>query len=80
MKLYTVTHGGRTFPALETSPGMLTALPYETMNALLTDEPGRRAQRLAEAAGRNGEIPLSGCRVLAPIPSPRQDVICLGMN
>ena len=80
MKLYTVTRGGRTFPALETSPGMLTALPYETMNALLTDEPVRRTQILAEAADRKGDIPLSGCRVLAPIPTPRQDVICLGMN
>ena len=78
MKLYTVTCGNRTFPALETSPGLLAALPYETMNDLLTDDPVRRETVLAETAG--GDIPLSGCRILAPIPSPRQDVICLGMN
>jgi 2-keto-4-pentenoate hydratase/2-oxohepta-3-ene-1,7-dioic acid hydratase in catechol pathway len=80
MKLYTVLYEGRTFPAAETSPGMLTPLPYETMNDLLTDDPARRTRLLEEAAGKAGDVPLSGCKVLAPIPSPRQDVICLGMN
>lgn len=80
MKLYTVRYGGRRFPALETAPGLLAALPYETMNDLLTDDPDRRGRILAETAGKAGDIPLSECRVLAPIPSPRQDVICLGMN
>ena len=37
MKLYTVTYQDQTFPALETRPGVLVRLPYETMNALLTD-------------------------------------------
>ena len=78
MKLYTVNYQGRTFPAAETAPGMLAPLPYETLNALLTDAPARRDRVLAGTG--EGTVPLAECRVLAPIPSPRQDVICLGMN
>jgi len=78
MKLYTVEHQGTTFPALETAPGLLAPLPYETMNALLTDDPARRDEVLAQTG--EGTVPLTSCRVLAPIPAPRQDVICLGMN
>ncbi len=80
MKLYTVTHNSQTFPALETRPGFLVRLPYETMNALLTDDPARRDEALTAASDSGDAIPLADCRVLAPIPSPRQDVICLGMN
>ena len=78
MKLYTVTYAGETFPAAETAPGTLARLPYGTMNDLLTDDPARRDGVLAGL--EEGTIPLSACKVLAPIPSPRQDVICLGMN
>ena len=80
MKLYTVTCQNETFPALETQPGVLARLPYETMNALLTDDPARRDEVLSSASNSGDTIPLSGCKVLAPIPTPRQDVICLGMN
>ncbi len=77
MKLYTVEVEGRTLVVRETAPGRGTVLPYESMNRLLTDDPDRRAERL-QAAGE--ELSLASCRILAPIPSPRQDVICLGMN
>ena len=80
MKLYTVTYDSQTFPALETQPGVLVRLPYETMNALLTDDPAHRDETLSAASDSGDGIPLADCRVLAPIPSPRQDVICLGMN
>lgn len=33
-----------------------------------------------EAPARGDELPLADVRLLAPIPEPRQDVICLGMN
>ncbi len=78
MKLYTVTYQGKTFPAAETAPGMVAALPYESMNRLLTDDPVRRERIFAQT--KEGDIPLSSCRILAPIPVPRQDLICLGMN
>ncbi len=80
MKLYTVTYQDRPCPAMETRPGVLVRLPYETMNALLTDAPAHRDEILAQASKAGEGIPLSDCKVLAPIPSPRQDVICLGMN
>ena len=34
----------------------------------------------AAAAERGGAVPLSDVELLAPIPRPRQDVVCLGMN
>ena len=80
MKLYTVIFQSQTFPAMETKPGVLVRLPYDTMNALLTDDPAHRDETLSAASKSGDTIPLSDCRVLAPIPSPRQDVICLGMN
>ena len=78
MKLYTVERDGRILVIRETAPGRGAILPYESMNQLLTDAPDRRAERLNGAV--SSEISLADCRILAPIPSPRQDVICLGMN
>ena len=76
MKLYTIAWQNRPLVCLENRPGRLTPLPYETMNHLLADRPG-----VLEKAGKgSGEFALAEVQVLAPIPHPRQDVICLGMN
>ena len=80
MKLYTVTHQGKTLVCQEGAGGTLIPLPYETMNQLLRDDPDHRAQVLAQGASAPGELSLDQVRVLAPIPEPMQDVICLGMN
>ena len=80
MKLYTVSWQNRPLVCLESQPGWLTPLPYETMNHLLMDAPDHRDQVLARAAKGRGEFSLGDVTVLAPIPHPRQDVICLGMN
>lgn len=80
MKLYTVAHQGKTLVCLEGTKGTLIPLPYETMNQLLRDDPDHRAQVLAQSASVPGELSLDQVRVLAPIPEPMQDVICLGMN
>ena len=80
MKLYTVAHQGKTLVCLEGAGGTLIPLPYETMNQLLRDDPDHRAQVLAQGASAPGELSLDQVRVLAPIPEPMQDVICLGMN
>lgn len=80
MKLYTVSWQNRPLVCLESQPGWLTPLPYETMNHLLTDDPGHRDQILARGAKSRGEIPLGEVTVLAPLPRPGQDILCLGMN
>ena len=52
-------------------------LPYPDMQSII--EAPREA--LTAAAGTSiGSIPLSEVTLLAPIPHPRQDVICLGIN
>lgn len=78
MKLYTVADEKRTLVCRETVPGTLQVLPYATMNDLLTDDPAHRETILSRQAGET--LALAEVRVLAPIPAPRQDVICLGMN
>lgn len=78
MKLYTVADEKRTLVCRETAHGTLQVLPYATMNDLLTDDPAHRETILARQAGET--LALAEVRVLAPIPAPRQDVICLGMN
>lgn len=82
MKLYTVKIEGRERVCVEsvTSPGYLASLPYESMNDLLTDSPAHREKILAEAAARPSALSIESVTVLAPIPRPMQDVICLGMN
>ena len=59
--------------------GVLTAdetavhpLPYDDMTALIEDQ--------LSAAAAAVSLPISVVQVLAPIPRPRQDVICLGIN
>lgn len=80
MRVYTVKWAGRTLVCLEGAAGKLIPLPYETMNHLLQEDPARRAQALEQAWGEGGGLALEEVQVLAPIPQPRQDVICLGMN
>ena len=80
MRLYTVKELGKEWVCLEGSQGRLVKLPYGDMNELLCDAPERREEILAVAAGKEGELDLAAVEVLAPVPRPRQDVICLGMN
>ena len=80
MKLYTVEHQEKVLVCLETSGGKLTVLPYETMHDLLADEASHRQGILEAALGQAGTLSLEEVAILAPIPNPRQDVICLGMN
>ncbi|MGM9579115.1 MAG: fumarylacetoacetate hydrolase family protein [Evtepia sp.] len=80
MKLYTVVHQGKPLVCLEGAGGTLIPLPYETMNQLLRDDPDHRAQVLTQGASAPGDLSLDQVRVMAPIPEPMQDVICLGMN
>lgn len=80
MKLYTVEHQGETLVCLEIAKGVLARLPYATMNDLLREDELDRCEVLAEAMESSDLLDLRDVRVLAPIPEPMQDVICLGMN
>lgn len=80
MKLYTVEQENRVLVCVETADGKLKVLPYAAMNDLLLDDPARRTEVLSAAHAAEGELTLEQVKVLAPIPAPRQDVICLGMN
>lgn len=80
MKLVTYRHDGRE------RTGVLTAdetairpLPYADMNTLI--ETATLAELLSAAQAAEGaSVPLSQVSLCAPIPRPRQDVICLGIN
>jgi len=73
MKLITCLHGGKERVGILTENGV-SFLPYPDMNTLI--ETASPAQLKSE-----GEtVPLTDVTLLAPIPRPRQDVICLGMN
>lgn len=80
MKLYTVVWRDQEVVCVENPSGRLTILPYRSMNDLLTDDPESRKRVLEGGYACAGTISWEEVRVLAPIPRPRQDVICLGMN
>lgn len=64
-------------------PLSLLELPYKTMNELIRNISVNELRLLAAskmAEGTDGTIPADSVRLLAPIPTPMQDVICLGIN
>ena len=78
MKLVTYVFNGQERPGVLTADGAaVLPLPYSDMQAVI-EAP---AEALRVAAVQAGEpLPLSSVTLLAPIPRPRQDVICLGIN
>lgn len=78
MKLVTYIHDNREAVGLLTPDGTaVRPLPFVNMNALI-EAPRVQLEEAAQAAGET--LPLSAVTLLAPIPRPRQDVICLGIN
>lgn len=90
MKLYTISNGGREEVALQCSDGRLypvtaLGLPYRDMNHLIENVTETEFLRLQELSR---SIPLTESaafaqkevRICSPIPVPRQDIICLGVN
>lgn len=56
-------------------------LPFADMNALIDSASLSQLRTLAAQAEEAGAvIPMDQVTLLAPIPRPRQDVLCLGMN
>lgn len=72
---------GVLLPAGETiCPAAELGFRARTMNDFIRELDGEKLAALpALAAGRTG-VPLSAARLLAPIPDPERDVICLGLN
>ena len=77
MKLVTFLHAGQERTgALTADETAVHVLPYADMDSLI-----RADRKDLDAAVQAAEIlPLSEVTLLAPIPRPHQDVICLGIN
>ena len=77
MKLVTFLHAGQERTgALTADETAVHVLPYADMDSLIRTE-----RKELDAAVQAAEtLPLSEVTLLSPIPRPRQDVICLGIN
>lgn len=78
MKLISFLHGGQEcVGVLSGDESAVRPLPFTDMNTLI-EAPRAQLSAALDAAGE--ALPLSAVELLAPIPRPRQDVICLGIN
>ena len=75
MKLITFVHLGKTMVGAITDR-YIYPLPYSSMNELILS--GSNIEKLVAMAGN--PIAIQESKILAPIPHPRQDIICLGIN
>ena len=78
MKLVTYLYDGKEAVGVLSEDGSaVRPLPFADMNTLIE---APREHLLAAAEAAKDALPLSAVTLLAPIPRPRQDIICLGMN
>ncbi len=75
MKLVTFVHLNKTRVGAITDK-YIYPLPFSSMNDLIIS--GSYIERLVAMAGN--PIAIQEAEILAPIPEPRQDIICLGIN
>lgn len=81
MKLVTYRLSGAEHVGALTADGKgVLPLPAADMNTLIETMTLADLRSAAAAAERGGAVPLSDVELLAPIPRPRQDILCLGMN
>lgn len=81
MKLVTYRLSGAEHVGALTADGKgVLPLPAADMNTLIETMTPADLRSAAAAAERGGAVPLSDVELLAPIPRPRQDILCLGMN
>ena len=78
MKLVTYFYDGKEAVGVLGGDGAaVRPLPFPDMNTIIE---APRAQLFSAVKNANDSLPLSAVTLLAPIPRPRQDVICLGIN
>lgn len=82
MKLVTYLHNEHTCVGALTQDGKsVLPLPYSDMNTLIETVSHDQLLSAVSAAESGGaSVPLADVTLCAPIPRPRQDLICLGMN
>lgn len=88
MKLFTCSYKGEELVCILSAdekcaiPVRAIGLPYRDMTELIeyaTDEILELMRRHTET-GRPHAVPVTEVKMLAPIPHPRQDVVCMGLN
>ena len=81
MKLITYRQNGAEHVGALTADGSgVLPLPVPDMNTLIETMTLTDLRSAVAAAERGSALALSDVELLAPIPRPRQDVLCLGMN
>ena len=81
MKLITYRqNGAEHVGALTADGGGVLPLPVPDMNTLIETMTLTDLRSAVAAAERGSALALSDVELLAPIPRPRQDVLCLGMD
>ena len=81
MKLITYRQNGAEHVGALTEDGTgVLPLPVPDMNTLIETMTLTELRSAVAAAERGSALALSDVELLAPIPRPRQDVLCLGMN
>ena len=81
MKLITYRQNGAEHVGALTEDGTgVLPLPVPDMNTLIETMTFEGLRSAVAAAERGSALVLSDVELLAPIPRPRQDVLCLGMN
>ncbi len=78
MKLITFVHNGKQSAGVVGKDGSIVPLPYCSVDDMLWD-PGWR-ETVQKAAESPNTLARQEVKLLAPIPVPRQDLICLGIN
>ena len=82
MKLVTYLQDDRQLVGVLSADGAsIFPLPYPDMNTLIETASSAELLAASQTAEQSGvSVPLSNVSLCAPIPRPRQDVICLGIN
>ena len=81
MKLVTYRFENTQRVGVLTQDETVLPLDYPDMNTLIETASPADLRSAASAAARAGvRVPLAEVELLAPIPRPRQDILCLGMN
>lgn len=87
MRLVTVEHGGRAWLGVQQEDLVFlpalhdAALPASMLDLIEGGEAALRAVRAAfEAAPAEAFVPADRTELMAPIPRPRQNIMCMGLN